>query len=118
MPNQPKQAEPKRYRGQRGQNAEGRSTLYEEQRRRTAAQAEREELRNQVMRGELIEREAVEKEWFRIGRQIRDSMNNLPLRLAAVLAVEREQDKIFAILNKELQQCLEGLSQAKAEPWT
>ena len=58
----------------------------------------------------LIEKAQVEKEAFRTGRMIRDTLMGLPDRLAGVIASEPEQKKIHALLTKELHQVLEPLS--------
>lgn len=60
--------------------------------------------------GVLIERAQVEKEAFRTGRIVRDTMMGLPDRLAGVLASETDQKKIHAILTKEIRQAIEALS--------
>ena len=60
--------------------------------------------------GVLIERVQVEKEAFRTGRMIRDTLLGLPDRLAGVIASEPDQKKIHALLTKELMQVLEPLS--------
>lgn len=104
MANQRKQKPP-------ADEPKGQVSLYEAQRRRTLAQAEREELKNKELAGELVRREVVEKELFRIGREVRDGLENLPARLSGILAAESNQDQIFAILTKELQQVLEVLAQ-------
>lgn len=90
---------------------EGKVSLYEAQRRRTLAQAEREELKNKELAGELVRRDAVEKALFRIGREVRDGLENLPARLSGIFAAESSQDQIFALLSKELQQVLEVMAQ-------
>lgn len=60
--------------------------------------------------GELMSREAVTQAWFVAGRQIRDTLENLPDRLAGPLAAETDQAAIFALLNLELHQLLDTLS--------
>ena len=60
--------------------------------------------------GVLIERAQVEKEAFRTGRMIRDTLLGLPDRLAGVLASETDEKQIHALLTKELHQVLEPLS--------
>lgn len=60
--------------------------------------------------GELMSKEAVKQAWFSAGRQIRDTLENLPDRLAGPLAAETEQAAIFALLSNELRQLLETLS--------
>lgn len=86
------------------------SSLYSAQQRRTVALAEREELRNAKLRGELVSRDAVSKDWFSIGRQVRDRLQNIPVRVASLCAAEKNPDKIFALLTKEIDQALEGLA--------
>jgi phage terminase Nu1 subunit (DNA packaging protein) len=86
------------------------SALYEAQRRRTVAQAIREEMENQVRKGELVERGAVEKEWNKVGRQVRDALENIPARVAGLVAAEKSQDKCFQIIEREVRQALEGLA--------
>lgn len=60
--------------------------------------------------GALMSKEAVNRAWFSAGRQIRDTLENLPDRLAGPLAAETDQTAIFALLNNELRQLLETLS--------
>ena len=88
-------------------------TIGYETRRWTAARATREEIRNQVNQGKLVYREAVEKEMFRLARTVRDALENIPARIAGVLAAERNQEKCFALLQSEIQQALEGLPKAE-----
>jgi phage terminase Nu1 subunit (DNA packaging protein) len=104
MANQPKQKPPKR------KKRDGSTTLYEEQRRRTAALALREELRNKKLQGELISKELVEREWFKLSRQVRDGLENIASRIAGLVAAERKQDKCFEIIDREIRQALEGLA--------
>lgn len=65
--------------------------------------------------GELVSRAAVEQEWFQVARNTRDNLQNIPPRVAGLLAAERNQDKIFQLLTREINQCLEGLSNGYAE---
>jgi len=60
--------------------------------------------------GELMSKDAVKHAWFSAGREIRDTLENLPDRLAGPLASETDQTAIFSILNHELRQLLEMLS--------
>lgn len=85
------------------------TSLYEATKRRTLAMAEREEIRNRKQKGELVDAKAVASEWFKVARQTRDAMLNIPARISAQLAAEKKQEKCFAILQKEIQQALEGL---------
>lgn len=60
--------------------------------------------------GELIRREAAEQFLFTSARASRDNLQNIPPRVSGVLAAERNQDKIFALLSKEIDLALEGLA--------
>lgn len=60
--------------------------------------------------GKLVEKEKVEAESFRLGRIVRDSILNIPSRLAGILAAEGDQRKVHDLLEKELRQALESLS--------
>ncbi|MEQ1794296.1 MAG: hypothetical protein ABL970_08910 [Nitrospira sp.] len=88
----------------------GPSSLKDERIRLTAAKAGQEELKLRSMRGELVLKESVYKETRKIGRAIRDGLENLPSRLAGPFAGESNQHKIFEMLGKEIRQTLEVLS--------
>jgi hypothetical protein len=47
---------------------------------------------------------------FQTGRRIREGLLNLPDRLSDILAAERDQAKIHAIISKEIRQILEALT--------
>lgn len=83
----------------------------------TAARARKEtalaalrELQLKERTGELVEREAVERVAFATGRRIRDSIENLPARLSGLFAAESDQSTIFQLFSREIQVCLEGLT--------
>lgn len=67
-------------------------------------------LRLERATGELMSREAVSKAWFAAGRQIRDTLQSLPDRLAGPLATETDPSAVFALISKGLQYVLEDLS--------
>jgi hypothetical protein len=90
--------------------AEPGSSLYKAQTRRTVAAAEREELLVRRQKGELVERRAAEREWFKLSRQVRDRLENIAPRIAGLVAVEKNQEKCFAIIQTEIAQALEGLA--------
>jgi hypothetical protein len=54
--------------------------------------------------GHLVHVDDVRALAFRIGRQIRDGMLNIPDRLAAIIAAEPDGDKIRALLTAEIEQ--------------
>jgi phage terminase Nu1 subunit (DNA packaging protein) len=86
--------------------------LTDERARLTKAQADLTELKLKVRRGELVSRAAVEAEWFRMGREVRDSLSNLPSRLAGIVSAEKNQDRNYATIEKEVRQCLETVGKA------
>ncbi|MDF0673240.1 MAG: hypothetical protein P0120_02700 [Nitrospira sp.] len=60
--------------------------------------------------GQLVGKEQVKTDAFRLGRMIRDAMLNLPYRLAGVIAAETDPEKIHDLLTKEIRQALEALA--------
>lgn len=60
--------------------------------------------------GELMSRDAVNQAWFAAGRQVRDTLENLPDRLAGPLAAETDQAAVYLLLKNEFHQLLEMLS--------
>ena len=86
------------------------NTLSEARRRKETALAELRELDVRVRRGTLVERAAVEKRVFANIRASRDLLQNIPDRLAGVLAAETDQARIHALLTQEIRQALEALS--------
>lgn len=81
-----------------------------------AIQARKEHYRAELARleleeriGKLVDKEKVEAEAFRVGRLVRDSMLNIPSRLAGILAAETDQRRVHDLLEKEIRQALEAL---------
>jgi hypothetical protein len=70
------------------------------------ADALRKEMELKVELGHLLHVDDVYARAFRIGRQIRDGMLNIPDRLAAIIAAEPDRDKIRALLVAEIEQVL------------
>ena len=80
------------------------------------AQAEKERYKAKLAKleyehkiGQLVDRESVEREAFRVARVVRDAMLSLPDRLAALMTAETDQAKNHAILTKEIMAALKGL---------
>lgn len=80
-------------------------------------QAKREHYKAELARLEFEERirqltrvDLVEQEAFRIGRQVRDAIMNIPARLAGILAAENDQRRVHDLLEQELRQALEALT--------
>lgn len=63
--------------------------------------------------GTLISAAEVDEEWFRIGRLVRDRLMNIPFRLAGPLAQETDQHKIHTLIEEEIIEALEAISDPK-----
>jgi phage terminase Nu1 subunit (DNA packaging protein) len=85
------------------------TTLKAERLRLAKVQADILELQLGQRRGELVLRRAVADREFRKHRQVRDSLENIPSRVAGLVAAESSQAKCFELLRREVQQALEGL---------
>jgi hypothetical protein len=90
-----------------------RRTLTDARRQLLQAQTRLREIELQEKNGELVCRDVVEREWFKIERQVRDVLLNIPTRLSGILAAERSQDRCFSILERELLQALESLTNGR-----
>lgn len=62
--------------------------------------------------GTLVLKADVEKEAFDCARQIRDAMLNIPNRVSAILAAEKEESVIDKILTTEIIQALQTFAEA------
>jgi phage terminase Nu1 subunit (DNA packaging protein) len=93
----------------------GPSTYAEAWARKEAALAELRELQLRKKKGELVTKVSVRKAAFDSSRRARDRMENIPSRVSGILAAESSQEKIFAILAKEIREALEDLSN---DTWT
>ena len=82
----------------------------DERTRLLKAQADMGELKVRQRTGELVLRESVKKAVFDNVRQARDRMQNIPNRVAGILAAETDQLTIHTMLTKEIHQALEDLS--------
>jgi phage terminase Nu1 subunit (DNA packaging protein) len=112
----PKQAD--RALGRTHDQRDAPESYYEARQRKESALARLRELEVQTREGALVEREAVNREAFTVGRQIRDQLLNIPDRLAGVLVslVLGEADKIKAQqavhtqLTAEIRKTVQGLT--------
>lgn len=81
-------------------------------------EAKRAKIEFEQLVGTLVERSAVSQEWFRLARQVRDGILNIPDRLAGVLVSTvrataddlAAQHTVHASLTTELRQALEALA--------
>lgn len=70
-----------------------------------AQQAQLDYLKNT---GVLVEKAAVEREEFELGRRLRDRLMALPRQISGVLAVETDERQIESLLRNALRDCLAG----------
>ncbi len=61
--------------------------------------------------GDLLRADEVRVEAFNTARRVRDRLLTIPFRVASVLAAETDERKIEGILNQELRNAMEELSQ-------
>ncbi|MBS0153248.1 MAG: hypothetical protein JSS38_01510 [Nitrospira sp.] len=85
-------------------------TFIESQAEREKFRAKLTELEYQERVGELISAKAVDDEWYRLTRMVRDSMLNIPARIADQLAHETDQRKVQDLLEAEINQALETIA--------
>jgi hypothetical protein len=86
-------------------------SLTEAQRSVAIQRAEKLRLENALRTGDLLRRDAVERESFEAARVVRDNVLNVADRIAAQLAGERDARRVHAILTLELRKALEGISE-------
>ena len=91
------------------------TTRNEWKQRSDRADALRKEMELKKELGQLVEAAEVHASAFKIGRQIRDGMLNIPDRMAAILAAESDPKKLHALLVTEIRQVLEVLGDAGRE---
>lgn len=61
--------------------------------------------------GKLVEREKVEAELFRLSKMVCDAMRNISNRVAGKVAAESDHRKVKGILDQEIEQALQALSE-------
>lgn len=86
-------------------------SLSEWQRRLTAEKTRGQKIANETKLGTLVDVAAVEREQFEAARTVRDSILNVPDRIAAELAAETDEARVHARLETELRLALEAASQ-------
>jgi len=84
----------------------GRVLYFEEKARREKIEADLAELELQERLGELLRRDATEREQFAVQRAVRDRMTGIPDRTAPIVAAETDVAKIHAILMAEIRVAL------------
>jgi hypothetical protein len=81
----------------------------ESQARREMFRANLTELEYLEQVGKLVPAEEVDREWFELARLVRDTMLNIPARIADQLAHETDQRKVQDLLEAEIYQALESI---------
>ena len=85
-------------------------TLTEAQTKKEQYLASLRKLEFEEKSGKLIPADEAEREFFDLGRTIRDSLLNIPDRIGSLLAAESDEIKVTEILTNEIRQALEVLS--------
>jgi hypothetical protein len=89
-------------------------TLSEARRLLTLERQKALEIANAVKLGELVSVVLVERDHFEAMRTVRDSMLNIPDRVAAELAAESSSTKVHARLDAEIRQALDSTAKRLA----
>lgn len=87
----------------------------ESQARREMFKAKLTELEYLERVGKIIPAEDVDREWFELARLVRDTMLNIPARIADQLAHETDQRKVQDLLEQEIYQALEAIAAKPAQ---
>lgn len=88
----------------------GDKTLEELRKEGQAIENQIKQIELEKARGELLTKTDVEKAAFERGQRTKQAMENIPARISALLAAERDQLKVREILGTEISQALEELS--------
>jgi hypothetical protein len=83
--------------------------IQSQQRKLNELKIAREELRNAMEEKKIVPAQVVLDAGFAISRNVRDVLQNIPDRIAEILAAETDPVKVREILNTEIHQSLEGL---------
>lgn len=76
-----------------------------------SVRSQREKLKLEVERGELISKADVEKDAFECARMVRDNLQNIPSRISSVVAAMKKEAEVEKLLDKEIRQSLEALAE-------
>ena len=76
------------------------------------------EMEVKLREGKLIDRDTIRDKSFKLGRQVRDGMLNIPDRIAADLAAETDAFKVHARLTKEIREVLTALATMEIDAGT
>jgi hypothetical protein len=91
-------------------------TLRAARRRIAVERARALKLKNDTTQGLLVDKASVEREAFAAARINRESVMNVPARIAAVLAAETDTARVLTTLERELRQALDSASAGIVAP--
>jgi hypothetical protein len=86
----------------------GGDTLYDAQRVAMFERARKYRIDNDLREGKLLEVEKAEKQAYEFARIVRESVLNVPPRLAAALAAENDPQRVHRLLDSALRDALEA----------
>lgn len=97
-----------------GSELKGRPTFADAKLQREIANAEMARLDMLERKGKLVSADEVKAESYRVARQVRDSLMNIPERVSAEIAaafgVSANEPEVYKILATEIRRALEGLA--------
>ena len=76
------------------------------------------EMEVKLREGKLVDVETIRNKSFKLGRQVRDGMLNIPDRISADLAAETDAFKVHARLTKEIREVLTALAATEIDVGT
>jgi hypothetical protein len=91
-------------------------TLTEAQLRVTYQREVKLQLENELRKGTLVDAIQARRDQYAIAKMVRDSLLNVPVRVAAELAAETDEAKVHARLEQEIRAALIGLAEALSAP--
>lgn len=86
------------------------SVLHQSRAMRENYNARLAKLEYETKAGMLVSRIETEQKAFRVGRQIREAIESIPSRIAALVAAETNEEAVRKILAMELRLALQGLA--------
>ena len=97
-------------------DADGRINLNEERARKLRAEADLAEMEVAKRRGDLIDAGEVTEAWQMVLGEVRANLlNNVPVRVAALVKTESKETVIKALVKAEIKDALRKLSEADAQ---
>lgn len=88
----------------------GGKTVQEWRAAQLAVSTKHDELDLAERQGRLADVAKVKAQWFKLVREARDKLLNIPSRIAGEVAAENDQKKVFATIDREIRLALEELT--------